>query len=83
LRRARCPRNSQAAQTRQKAAARVGTALARGATTRQRGAKKRPQGEPEVSELTLRPVFEDFPAWLGGMTQEEAGLAEMMLVAVA
>jgi hypothetical protein len=41
-----------------------------------------PQGEPEVSEPRLRPIFEDFPAWLGGMTQEEAGLAEM-LVAVA
>jgi hypothetical protein len=41
-----------------------------------------PQGNTEVSEPTLRPVFEDFPAWLGGMSQEEAGLAVNM-VAVA
>jgi hypothetical protein len=34
----------------------------------------RPQGEPQVSEPALLPVFEDFPAWLGGMSQEEAGL---------
>jgi hypothetical protein len=40
-----------------------------------------PQGEPEVSAPDLRPVFEDFPLWLGGMTQDEAGLT-VNLVAV-
>ena len=34
-----------------------------------------PQGDAEVSEPGLRPIYEDFPAWLGGMNQEEAGLA--------
>jgi|HubBroStandDraft_2_1064218.scaffolds.fasta_scaffold222690_2 hypothetical protein len=43
---------------------------------------ERPQGEPEVSAADLRPVFEDFPLWLGGMTQDEAGLT-LNLVAVA
>ena len=42
----------------------------------------RPQGEPEVGAPDLRPVFEDFPGWLGGMTQDEAGLT-VNLVAVA
>jgi hypothetical protein len=28
------------------------------------------------------PVFQDFPRWLGGMTQEEAGLA-LTILAVA
>ncbi|HEV3191747.1 MAG TPA: hypothetical protein VGY54_14655 [Polyangiaceae bacterium] len=41
-----------------------------------------PEGEPEVGAPDLRPVFEDFPGWLGGMTQDEAGLT-VNLVAVA
>jgi hypothetical protein len=41
-----------------------------------------PQGDSEVSAPEIRPVFEDYPAWLGGMTQGEAGLAVNM-VAVA
>ena len=43
---------------------------------------ERPQRDTEVSAHELQPVLGDFPAWLGGMTQEEAGLV-MTLVAVA
>ena len=46
------------------------------------GEPRRPQGDAEVSEPDLRPIYEDFPHWLGGMTQEEAGLV-VTLVAVA
>ncbi len=37
-----------------------------------------PQGDTEVGAPEMVPVFQDFPRWLGGMTQE-AGLALTML----
>lgn len=43
---------------------------------------ERPQGDSEVGAPDFRPIYEDFPHWLGGMTQEEAGLV-VTLVAVA
>jgi hypothetical protein len=43
---------------------------------------ERPQEELEVGAPGVVPVVDDFPRWLGGMTQEEAGLA-VSLVAVA
>jgi hypothetical protein len=47
---------------------------------------QRPQGDTEVSAPAafreFAPVCEVFPLWLGGMTQEEAGLT-LMLVATA
>jgi hypothetical protein len=38
----------------------------------------RPQRVTEVSEPEILPVLGDFPAWLGGMNQDEAGLVVRM-----
>ncbi|HEX8791371.1 MAG TPA: hypothetical protein VF765_10515, partial [Polyangiaceae bacterium] len=39
----------------------------------------RPQRDTEVGAHEIRPLYVDCPAWLGGMTQEEAGLALTMV----
>jgi len=39
----------------------------------------RPQGDAEFSAPGLPSLFANFPAWLGGMTQEEAGLAVSLI----
>ena len=43
------------------------------------GLQGRPQGDTKVGAQEMVPVFLEFPRWLGGMTEEEAGLALTML----